>query len=94
MPKLNQFMRDVIVEGYARGLPIAEIAALAGTTYDSCRATASRLKLKHPNRVRPTNSDPKGWVYNSQPASAPVSPQYKAWQRAKNGAAEALREFQ
>lgn len=93
MPKLNQFMRDVIVEGYARGLPIQEIAVLAGTTYDSCRATASRLKLKHPNRLRPTNSDPKGWAYNSEPAEPPETPQHKAWQRAKNGAQEALRAF-
>lgn len=40
--------REIIKDGYRRGLPVAEIARLADSTPGSVKATASRMKLLHP----------------------------------------------
>jgi hypothetical protein len=96
MPVLNEEMRRIIRDGYAKGLPIKEIAALASTTYDTCRVTASRMGLRHPRRFRPAKGDPIGWTYQKGVTAAEParSPQYVAWERAKVAASEALKAFQ
>lgn len=79
-------MRQIIIDGYKRGLPIRDIAEMAGTTYDACRVTASRLRLVHPNAgKRAKASDPVG--------PSPDLREYN-WRRAKIAAAEALKAFQ
>lgn len=92
MPPFNPEMQRIIIEGYKQGLPIRKVADMAGTTYDSCRQMASRLKLVHPNRGLRGQG---GKVTNIpwQPAPERVSPQYANWLRAKEGAAKALKEL-
>lgn len=40
--------RDIIKDGYQRGLPVAEIARLADSTPGSVRVIASNMGLRHP----------------------------------------------
>ena len=78
MPVINHEMRAIVRDGYERGIPIREIAVLAGSTYHSVRAMGSRLKLVHPSRI-------KGHKEKGQ------SLQEMNWERARKGAREALR---
>lgn len=91
MPAAKPKMKQIIIEGYRQGLPIREIAHMAGTTYESCRTMAHRLGLIHPNRGRRGKIANPPWHY---PAPEHVSPQYANWLRAKEGAAKTLKEIQ
>jgi len=80
MPVINHEMRAIVRDGYERGIPIREIAVLAGSTYHSVRAMGSRLKLIHPSRIKGHKEKTKG-----------QSLQEMNWERARKGAREALR---
>jgi len=82
MPPLNLERRRIIIEGYAAGTPLLEIARQAGTTYEGVRTTASRLKLKSARRA--------ALDAQREAESAAHSPQYLAWLRARDGAKKTL----
>jgi len=44
-------MRDVIRDGYERGLPVAEIARLCGMTSTAVRTMAHRTGLRHQSKA-------------------------------------------
>lgn len=44
-------VRAVIIDGYAEGLPVPQIAQNAGVTYGSARVIAHQLRLEHPYRA-------------------------------------------
>lgn len=51
--------REIIRDGYQRGLPVAEIARLAGSTPGSVKVIASRMRLLHPLGVPQRRLDTK-----------------------------------
>lgn len=44
--------REIIRDGYARGLPVAEIARLADSTPGSVKVIAHKMGIKHQKRIR------------------------------------------
>lgn len=53
MTKKESTLRSTVRQGYAMGLPVAEIAVRAGSTPGAVRVTAWRLGLRHPRQGRP-----------------------------------------
>lgn len=49
MSKLREAVRD----GYARGVPVAEIARRLGLAKSTIKVTAHRMGLRHPQQGRP-----------------------------------------
>lgn len=85
MPAYKPEVRAIVIDGYQKGLPIREIAEMAGVSYDACRATASRLRLVHPHA---------GKRAKRQEPEAPITTMREYnWYRAKIGATEALKAF-
>lgn len=84
MPALDLEKRRIIQEGYQSGLPVAEIALIAGTTPKGVKVAAQRMHLRHASVPAKADDGEGKHLYSAQ---------YANWQRARKGATETLRSL-